>query len=204
MVKTNYQKKTEEILSLADEKSKKPTLLLQSCCGPCSSYVLSYLAPHFKVFLYYYNPNIYPMQEYEKRLETQKRLLALAPFAADVTLVEGEYDHDRFLEAVKGKECLPEGGDRCADCFSLRLEETAAAAARMGADYFGTTLTVSPHKNAEVINKLGESLQNKYGVKFLFSDFKKKEGYKHSIELSAEYGLYRQHYCGCEFSVPKE
>ena len=185
----------------AAREGVRPKLLLQSCCGPCSSYVLSYLAPRFEIFLYYFNPNIYPAEEYVRRLDTQKSLLGSARFAADVKLVPAEYDHKLFLDAVKGMETAPEGGERCAACFALRLEQTAKKAAETGMDMFGTTLTVSPHKNAAVINEIGCAMEKKYGVAFLRSDFKKKDGYKKSITLSEEYGLYRQNYCGCEFSI---
>ncbi len=201
MQKINYQKVTEKIIEEASQKGTKPKLLLQSCCGPCSSYVLNYLSPYLEIFLYYFNPNIYPYEEYVKRLDTQKQLLESASFAKSAKLVPSEYGHDAFLDAVKGMESLPEGGERCMACFTMRLEATAKKAAEIGADMFGTTLTVSPHKNAAVINEIGETLAKKYGVEFLFSDFKKKGGYKKSIELSAEFNLYRQRYCGCEFSL---
>lgn len=178
---------------------KKSKLLLQSCCGPCSSHVLDLLSPFFEITVFYFDPNIFPEEEYLLRLDTQKQLIA-AMGSEKIALVEGEYDHESFLNAVKGLENEPEGGARCAKCFEQRLEATAKKAKEAGYDYFCTTLTVSPHKNADVINKIGFELQDKYGVKFLPSDFKKKDGYKRSIELSAKFGLYRQNYCGCEFS----
>lgn len=200
-MKTNYSKVTEQIFDEIKDKQPKSKLLLQSCCGPCSSYVLTYLTKHFDIYVYYYNPNIYPEQEYFKRLDTQKQLLDELPHDNVVNLVDCNYDHDEFLSVAKGFENEKEGGARCAKCFMLRLEKTAQKAKQLGCDYFGTTLTVSPHKNAEVINNIGLQLQQKYGVKFLVSDFKKKEGYKQSIQLSKQYGLYRQEYCGCEFAM---
>lgn len=200
-MKTNYSKVTEQIFDEIKDKQPKPKLLLQSCCGPCSSYVLTYLTKYFDIYVYYYNPNIYPEQEYFKRLDTQKQLLDELPHDNVVSLVDCNYDHDEFLSVAKGFENEKEGGARCAKCFMLRLEKTAQKAKQLGCDYFGTTLTVSPHKNAEVINNIGLQLQQKYGVKFLVSDFKKKEGYKQSIQLSKQYGLYRQEYCGCEFAM---
>lgn len=194
-MKINYQTKLDE---LTDSLTYKPSLLLHSCCGPCSSYVTEYLAKYFDIYLFFFNPNIYPESEYIRRLDTQSKWLAETNYAK---LIEGDYDHKSFLDAVKGLENEPEGGARCTKCFILRLEETARLASLGGYDYFGTTLTVSPHKNAELINNLGEGLAEKYSVKWLPSDFKKREGYKRSIELSREYELYRQNYCGCEFSM---
>ena len=201
IIKINYQKETEKILTDIKQNGRKPKLVLQSCCGPCSSYVLQYLTDYFDVYVYYYNPNIFPQQEYVHRLNTQKQLIESLPHENKIELLPTEYNHDEFLKASKGLEHEKEGGARCEKCFLLRLEETAKKARQLGADYFGTTLTVSPHKNAQTINLLGKNLQDKYGVKFFYSDFKKKDGYKQSIELSAEYGLYRQDYCGCEFSL---
>ncbi len=197
-MKINYQTKLDE---LTDSLTYKPSLLLHSCCGPCSSYVTEYLAKYFDIYLFFFNPNIYPESEYIKRLDAQSEWLDRTNYAR---LIEGDYDHMSFLNAVKGLENEPEGGGRCTKCFILRLEETARLASLGGYDYFGTTLTVSPHKNAELINNLGEGLADKYNVKWLPSDFKKREGYKRSIELSREYELYRQNYCGCEFSLGKD
>lgn len=199
MQKVNFQKETEKILDGIKTEGRKPTLLLHSCCGPCSSYVLKYLWEHFDIAVYFFNPNIYPREEYVKRLDTQKQLLD--EMGGGIKLYDGGYDRSSFLAAAKGTETIPEGGERCVKCFLLRLEQTAKKAAELGAEYFGTTLTVSPHKNAAAINGIGAALQEKYGVKFLFSDFKKKEGYKQSALLSKKYGLYRQEYCGCEFSL---
>lgn len=194
-MKENYQKKLDALL---EKLTDRPKLLLHSCCGPCSSYVTEYLAKYFDLTVFYFNPNIYPPAEYQKRLDTQKSLLDATGWA---TLTESEYDHSKFLEAVRGLEGEPEGGARCVPCFRLRLEQTAKRASQLGFSYFGTTLTVSPHKNAALLNEIGEESGQKYGVIWLPSDFKKKEGYKRSIELSREYGLYRQNYCGCEFSL---
>lgn len=197
-MKINYQTKLDE---LTGSLTYKPSLLLHSCCGPCSSYVTEYLAKYFDIYLFFFNPNIYPESEYIKRLDTQSKWLDRTDYAK---LIEGDYDHKVFLDAVRGLENKPEGGGRCTKCFILRLEETARVAALGGYKYFGTTLTVSPHKNAELINDLGETLAKKYRVKWLPSDFKKREGYKRSIELSREYELYRQNYCGCEFSLGED
>ena len=200
-MKINYQKLTDEEIKKAALRSTAPRLLLHSCCGPCSSYVLEYLTKFFKVSLFFYNPNIFPESEYEKRLETQKKLIDAAYCKNEVELIAAEYDHSLFLGAARGLFEEKEGGARCTECFRLRMEETAKVAKEQGFDYFTTTLSVSPHKNAEVLNSVGRELSEKYGVPYLFSDFKKREGYKRSIVLSAEYELYRQEYCGCEFSL---
>lgn len=198
-MKINYQLKLDEIIKgLGDDA---PKVLLQSCCGPCSSYVLEYLTKHFRVTVLYYNPNIYPETEYFKRLSEQKKLIERLETERPVSFMECSYDSEAFYKAAEGFEKEREGGSRCERCFILRLEETARLAKENGFDYFGTTLTVSPHKNAQLINKLGEKIGDKYGVKFLYSDFKKKNGYKRSIELSKELDIYRQDYCGCEFSL---
>ena len=191
----------EEELKRIESTGQKPVLLLQCCCAPCSSAVLERLMAHFHLKLYFYNPNIYPQAEYEKRFAQFDRLLASPEFRDDIEIIPCDYDSGRFDDAVKGLENEKEGGARCTQCFILRLEETARKAAEIGADYFCTTLTVSPHKNSQLLNKLGLRAQEKYGVKFLKSDFKKKEGYKRSTELSAELGLYRQNYCGCKYSM---
>ena len=183
---TNYQEITEKTLS---EFKDKKTILLHSCCGPCSTYVTDYLSKYFDIFLYYYNPNIYPEEEYIKRLKTQKEYLERIQYAH---LVESDYKHSVFLDFIKGYEDEPEGGKRCVRCFELRLERTAIKARELGIEYFGTTLTVSPHKNAIIINETGKKLEEKYNVKFLLSDFKKKDGYKKSIDFSKQYNLYRQ------------
>lgn len=197
-MKRNYQLELDRITaSLAG----RPRLLLHSCCGPCSSYVLEYLTRYFEVFLSYYNPNIQPREEYDLRLENQLCVLGRIP---GVTLVPCGYDGGAYDEAVRGLEDEPEGGARCTECFKLRLDFAAREAKRLGCDYFATTLTVSPHKDAQRINAIGEALAGKYGVKWLPGDFKKRDGYKRSIELSREFGLYRQNYCGCLYSKTEE
>lgn len=198
MEKINYQKKMEEQF---EGLSGTPSLLLHSCCGPCSSYVLEVLSEHFSVTVLYYNPNIYPESEYEKRLSEQIKIIDSMPFKNPVKLMPCGYDENEFLTAAKGYESEREGGSRCKKCFILRMEKTAAIAKEKGFDFFTTTLSVSPHKNAPLLNKIGEELSEKYDVKYLYADFKKKEGYKRSIILSKEYDLYRQDYCGCRFSL---
>lgn len=196
----NYQKWLDK---KTDEISKSgiiPTLMLHSCCAPCSSYVIEYLSTYFSITVYYYNPNISPREEYLHRAEEQKRLIESMPVKNSVRFIEGDYASDEFYKLSRGLENAPEGGERCRQCFELRLRKTAELAAAESFDYFTTTLTISPLKNAQLINETGKALAEKYGVEYLFSDFKKKEGYKRSIELSREYGLYRQNYCGCIFS----
>lgn len=192
--KINYQKKLDDILVKISSSDHFPSLILHSCCGPCSSYVVTYLKDYFNITVFYYNPNIFPEEEYIHRLSEQKRLLN----ELGVRLLEAEYDHQVFLDAVKGLESEPEGGKRCEKCFMLRLSETEKKARELGFDYFCTTLTVSPHKNAIIINNTGEALSG--DVIWLPSDFKKRDGYKKSIQISKEYNLYRQDYCGCEFA----
>lgn len=179
-------------------------LLLHSCCGPCSSYVLDVLTKHFDVTLLYYNPNIYPSEEYQKRLGEQLRLLDEMPFEKSVSYMACEYDEGEFLQAAKGLESEREGGARCERCFRLRLNKTAFEAQKNGFDYFTTTLSVSPHKNAHMLNEIGKELEKEYGVKYLYADFKKKDGYKKSVKLSEEYNLYRQDYCGCRFALSQQ
>ena len=193
----NYQRKLDEIISSLEAR---PKLLLHACCAPCSSYVLEYLTKYFDITVFFYNPNISPKEEYEKRSAEIGRLLREMPAAKGVPLINGEYCPERFFEMAKGFESLPEGGERCFRCYELRMRSCAEEAKKGGYDYFTTTLSISPHKNAEKLNEIGEMLQQELGVKYLYADFKKKEGYKRSIQLSAEYGLYRQNYCGCAFS----
>lgn len=198
-INRNYQKELERILAAIPEGSV-PTLLLHSCCAPCSSYVLEYLSDYFAVTVLYYNPNIYPEEEFRHRADEQKRLIETLPARHPVRFIEGRFDSREFYDAVRGLEHIPEGGERCHACFRLRLEETARIAAENGFDYFTTTLTISPLKNGAVLNKIGEETASRFGIAWLPSDFKKKNGYKRSVELSSEYGLYRQDYCGCVFS----
>ncbi len=193
MKDTTSQKNMDALIQSLGER--RPRLLLHSCCGPCSSYVLEYLSDYFDITLFFYNPNIQPAEEYEKRLSAQKQLLERAKYKNPVAFLAGEYEPQRFFEAVKGLENCREGGARCEKCFELRLSKAAEIAKKGGFDYFATTLTVSPHKNAVLINEIGGRYQN-----YLPSDFKKREGYKRSIILSKEYELYRQGYCGCIFS----
>lgn len=200
MEKTNYQKKLDELLEQVKVSGKKPTLLLHACCAPCSSYVLEYLTKYFHIILFYYNPNISPKQEFEKRTRELQRLVGEMPFEDKPGIIVGEYDQSEFYEIAKGLEDLPEGGERCFRCYRLRLEKTAELAKKLGADYFTTTLSISPYKNAQKLGEIASELSQIYGVDALPADFKKKGGYKRSIELSAQYGLYRQDYCGCVYS----
>lgn len=193
----NYQLEMEKIISNLDGEK---TLLLHSCCAPCSSYVLRLLSDYFKITVFYYNPNIYPEEEYLKRKEEQKRFIESANFKNEISFIESDYDVDTFNSICKGLEDCKEGGNRCFNCYLLRMEKTCKIAKVKGYDYFCTTLSVSPHKNAQKINELGNLLEEKYGVKYLYSDFKKKNGYLESIMLAKEYNLYRQDYCGCKYS----
>lgn len=193
-----FQQDLDRLISGLGDKT--PSLLLHSCCAPCSSYTLEYLTQYFNITVFYYNPNISPAEEFFKRVAEQKRLISELPVKNPVSFIEGDYDYSEFLEAVKGLEHIPEGGERCFACYRLRLERTARLAAEMGFDYFATTLSISPYKNAEKLNEIAEELSGVYGVSALPCDFKKRGGYKRSIELSAIYGLYRQDYCGCAFS----
>lgn len=193
----NYQKKLEELISTL---VGTPTLLLHSCCAPCSSYCLEYLSQYFSITVLYYNPNISPKEEFQKRAEEQRRLISQLPVKNPVSLVVEEYDPGEFYTAVKGLEHIKEGGERCFKCYRLRLERAAKYAAEHGFDYFCSTLSISPLKNAQKLGEIGAELSEIYSVEYLPSDFKKRGGYLRSIELSQEYGLYRQNYCGCEFS----
>ena len=204
MQKVNYQKKTEELIIKEQREGRVPTLLLHSCCAPCSSYVLEYLSDYFSVTVLYYNPNISPEKEYMARVEEQRRLIAELPTKHPVSFLAGEYVPEQFYKAVKGLEQCPEGGDRCTVCYEMRLREAAEVAKRGGFDYFTTTLSISPLKDAVRLNSIGEALAEEYGLSYLYSDFKKKNGYKRSTELSAQYGLYRQDYCGCVFSKEEQ
>ena len=201
MNKINYQKELEKELERVLASGRTPRLLLHSCCAPCSSYVLEYLSDYFSITVFYYNPNIYPPEEFGKRVEAQKKLIRALPLQNSGSVLEGPYEPERFYEMAKGLERVPEGGERCFRCYRLRLEETAQMARAGNFDYFTTTLSISPLKNAEKLNEIGAYLAEEYKVPYLFSDFKKRNGYKRSTELSAEYGLYRQDYCGCVFSL---
>ena len=196
----NYQKELDKLIEQLSKEGKVPKLLLHSCCAPCSSYVLEYLANYFEITVFYYNPNIFPENEYTKRILEQQTLISDMKVKHPVSFLAGNYDRDRFFQIAEGLEHLREGGERCFKCYELRLEEAARIAQDAGFDYFTTTLSISPLKNADKLNEIGTRLADKYGVQYLQSDFKKKNGYKRSIELSNEYGLYRQDYCGCEYS----
>ena len=199
--KVNYQKELEKLLKQLGEEQRVPSLLIHSCCAPCSSYVLEYLSEYFMITIFYYNPNIYPESEYTKRILEQQKLIRDMKFRYPVSFLAGKYDKEKFYEMAAGMEDLKEGGARCMKCYELRLAETARQAVAGKFDYFTTTLSISPMKNAQKLNEIGVRVGEEYGVKYLVSDFKKKNGYKRSIELSKEYGLYRQDYCGCEFSM---
>ena len=196
----NYSKELERLVQDLQREGRVPRLLLHACCAPCSSAVLEYLSRYFAITLLYYNPNISPYEEYEKRERELERLVSQMDLAHPVELLPCGYEGEAFVEAARGLEGEPEGGRRCEACFRLRLEYAAREAARLHFDYFTTTLTISPLKNAPLLNRLGEEMGKRYGVAHLPSDFKKKNGYKRSVELSREYGLYRQDYCGCAFS----
>lgn len=200
-MKINYQLLLEKEIEKSAGLKRLPKLLLHACCAPCASYVTEYLTSHFDITLYFCNPNITDEAEYKKRADELLRFAGLLPHENPINVIICPMNTDGFYSISKGLETLPEGGVRCFECYRLRLEETAKyMAGEGGYDYFATTLTVSPHKNADKLNEIGYELAEKYGVAYLPSDFKKREGYKRSIELSREYGLYRQNFCGCEFS----
>ena len=198
--KTNFQLEMERVLRDNEGRGSRPTLLLHSCCGPCSSYVVTCLKDFFDVTVFYYNPNIFPLGEFKKRIEEQRSLIERMPAKHPISFIAGEYDSEKFYQMAKGLEQVPEGGERCFKCFELRLRKTAELAKKGNFDYFTTTLSISPLKNAQALNEIGERIAQETGVKYLDSDFKKKNGYKRSTELSKEYGLYRQDYCGCVYS----
>ncbi len=197
----NYQKEMDQLIEKLAKEKRRPKLLIHSCCAPCSSYVLEYLSGYFEITVFYYNPNIYPPEEYVRRAEEQQHLLQAMPLSGEVQFRSGAYEPDRYYEAVRGKEDEPEGKGRCFTCYELRLREAAQLAKQEGYEYFTSTLSISPHKNADKLNEIGSRLAAEYGVLYLPSDFKKKNGYKRSIELSKEYSLYRQDYCGCVYSM---
>ena len=200
MNKVNYQKKLDNIIERNKREDILPSLLLHSCCAPCSSYTIEYLSSYFKISVLYYNPNISPKEEYEKRKAEQIRLIHSLPVKNKVEFVDCDYDCNEFFDIAKGYEQCREGGERCFRCYELRLRKTAEEAKKGGFDYFCTTLSISPLKNAQKINEIGERLGEEFGVAWLPSDFKKREGYKRSIELSREFNLYRQNFCGCVYS----
>ncbi|NCC01836.1 MAG: epoxyqueuosine reductase QueH [Clostridia bacterium] len=198
MDKRNYQSELDKVIDGLD--GRVPKLLLHSCCAPCSSYVLEYLSNYFEITVFYYNPNISPAEEYEKRVEEQQKFIMELPTKYPIAFIAGKYEPERFYELAKGLEQLPEGGERCFKCYELRLREAAICAKNADFDYFTTTLSISPLKNAEKLNEIGENLGRQYSVSYLPGNFKKKNGYLRSVKLSAEYGLYRQDYCGCIYS----
>lgn len=205
MNRINYQKELEKVIERLPGAGggSAPSVFLHSCCAPCSSYVLEYLCRYFYITVFYFNPNISEREEYQKRAAEQKRLIKAYNAEGKgypISVVEGDYVPEKFFETARGLEDCPEGGERCFRCFELRLRETAKQAVQGGYDYFATTLTVSPLKNAAKLNEIGEALSQEYDVPWLPSDFKKREGYKRSIELSGQYDLYRQNYCGCIYS----
>lgn len=199
--KVNYQKELDKLILELKKEEKVPRLLLHSCCAPCSSYVLEYLSQYFEVTVFYYNPNIYPESEYTKRVLEQQKLISEMRFKYPVTFIAGNYDSEKFYNMARGLENVKEGGERCFKCYELRLREAAKIAKNGEYDFFTTTLSISPLKNAQKLNEIGMLLAEEYGIEYLLSDFKKKNGYKRSVELSEEYGLYRQDYCGCVFSM---
>lgn len=200
MQKRNYQKELDKLIADISATGTVPKLLIHSCCAPCSSYVLEYLSNYFEITVLYYNPNIYPEDEYFKREAEQELFINKLPTKNKVTFMNAEFEPKQFYDAVKGFEQCAEGGDRCRICFNLRLERAAQTAKENNFDFFATTLSISPLKSSDVLNKIGEQVAEKYGVRHLPSDFKKKNGYKRSVELSKEYEIYRQDYCGCVFS----
>lgn len=199
-MKQNYQRMLDELIERECEGGKRPSLLLHACCAPCSSYVLEYLSEFFDITVFFYNPNISPKEEYEFREAELRRLILEMPLPKSVEIICCDYDPQSFDEIARGLESEPEGGSRCARCYRLRLRKTATYAAEHGFDFYTTTLSISPYKNAEWLNEIGAEEALRVGVRYLFSDFKKRNGYKRSCQLSAQYGLYRQDYCGCVYS----
>lgn len=196
--KINYQVVLDRILKNTENSGRKPHLMLHSCCAPCSSYVLEYLNRYFNITILFYNPNISPKSEFEFRYEELKRLIS--EMNLNINVIKGEYEPQKFYDLAKGLETLPEDSERCYRCYRLRLREAAEYAKKYNCDYFTTTLSISPHKNAAKLNEIGKEISDEYGIAYLFSDFKKKNGYKRSCELSEIYKLYRQNYCGCIYS----
>ena len=200
MNKINYQKELDKLIAKFTEEGRVPSLLLHSCCAPCSSYCIEYLSQYFHVTVFYYNPNIYPDDEYYHRVKEQQRFINEFPTKYQVDFIEGDYDKSSFYDIAKGLEKEPEKGKRCHKCYELRLRRTATVAKEKMFDFFSTTLTISPMKDSQVLNEIGEAIGKELGVNWLYSDFKKKEGYKRSTEISKEYDMYRQDYCGCVYS----
>ena len=200
MNKINYQKELDKLIIKFTEEGQVPSLLLHSCCAPCSSYCIEYLSQFFYVTVFYYNPNIYPDEEYYHRVKEQQRFIKEFPTKYPVKFIEGDYDKSSFYEIAKGLEKEPEKGKRCHRCYDFRLRRTAAVAKEKGFDFFSTTLTISPMKDSQVLNEIGVSIGTELGINWLYSDFKKREGYKRSTEISKEYDMYRQDYCGCVYS----
>lgn len=194
----NYSKELEKIIE--NLKGETKTLLLHSCCAPCSSYCIEYLSEFFEITVFYYNPNIYPDEEYLLRVKEQQNFIKSFPTKYPVNFIEGDFEKERFYEAARGLEKAREGGERCGKCFELRLSKTLEVAEKNNFDYFATTLTISPLKNAKLLNEIGEEISKESKTKYLVTDFKKKNGYKRSTEISREYGMYRQDYCGCVYS----
>ncbi len=200
---TNYHLKMEEIINNLPN-DKIPSLLLHACCAPCSSYVLEILSKYFNITIFYYNPNITPKEEFDKRIVELKKLVSEIPHKNEIKIIEGSYDNDIFENRINEYKNLGERSKRCFECYSLRLEETVKLAKEKNFDFFTTTLSISPYKNANWLNEIGEKLEKKYNIKYLYADFKKNNGYKRSIELSLMYDLYRQDYCGCIYSKKEE
>ena len=196
MNESYYKLELDELSKIKEPKK----LLLHSCCAPCSSHVITYLTKYFDITIFYYNPNISPKEEYDKRKEEQIRLINELKTENKLDIIDCDYDNDLYEKSIKGLENCPERGDRCTVCFKLRLDKTAKIAKELNYDYFCSTLSVSPYKNSKLINEIGKEMEQKYNIKWLYSDFKKEDGYKKSIELSKKYNLYRQDYCGCDFS----
>ena len=199
-MKENYQRKMEEIIRNNESENKIHSLILQACCAPCSSAVLERISEYFKITILYYNPNISEETEYQKRLNEVITFVSKLKTKNKIEVLPGRYEPKEFFNTVRGYEHLGEGSERCFRCYRLRLEETAKLAKEKYFDYFGTTLSISPYKNSQVLNEIGRELESKYNISYLYADFKKNNGYKRSIELSKEYGLYRQDYCGCVYS----
>ena len=200
MNESYYKLELEELNKIKEPKK----LLLHSCCAPCSSHVITYLTKYFDITIFYYNPNISPKEEYDKRKEEQIRLIKKLKTENKLDIIDCDYDNDLYEKSIKGYESCPERGDRCTICFKLRLDKTAKIAKELNYDYFCSTLSVSPYKNSKLINEIGKKMEEKYNIKWLYSDFKKEDGYKKSIELSKKYNLYRQDYCGCKYSIRKK